>query len=151
MHTMFFHHNMASYFQNTTDALQLTCQIIKDSRQCHIQNKNVHLSFLNGALWDMEKVHCRVCENGLFLSSTYIHVFETLAMKWSALVLPVTLSSTFVSQWEAESAMLETAVMQWSKGWEGCPMHWEKPMSVNFLAHGWCNCYFKLVIFSHQG
>ena len=26
--------------------------------QCSIQNRNVHISVLNGALWDMEQVHC---------------------------------------------------------------------------------------------
>ena len=33
--------------------------------QCTIQNRNVHISVLNGALWDMEPVHCGIC--GIFL------------------------------------------------------------------------------------
>ena len=33
--------------------------------QCTIQNRNVHISVLNGALWDMEQVHCGICEIGL--------------------------------------------------------------------------------------
>ena len=34
--------------------------------QCTMQNRNVHISVLNGALWDMEQVHCGICEIGLF-------------------------------------------------------------------------------------
>ena len=29
-----------------------------------IQNRNVHISVLNGALWDMEQVHSGICELG---------------------------------------------------------------------------------------
>ena len=34
--------------------------------QCNIQNRNVHISVLNVALWDMEQVHSGICEIGLF-------------------------------------------------------------------------------------
>ena len=34
--------------------------------QCSIQNRNVHISILNGAMWDMEQVHSGICEIGLF-------------------------------------------------------------------------------------
>ena len=33
--------------------------------QCIIQNRNVHIFVLNGALWDMEQVHCGIGEIGL--------------------------------------------------------------------------------------
>ena len=33
--------------------------------QCSIQNRNVHISVLNGAIWDMEQVHSEICEIGL--------------------------------------------------------------------------------------
>ena len=33
--------------------------------QCTIQNRILHISVLNGVLWDMEKVHCGICENAL--------------------------------------------------------------------------------------
>ena len=33
--------------------------------QCSIQNRNVYISVLNGALWDMEQVHAGICEIGL--------------------------------------------------------------------------------------
>ena len=36
--------------------------------QCSIQKRNVHISVLNGALWDMEQVHSRICEIGLLLA-----------------------------------------------------------------------------------
>ena len=32
--------------------------------QCSIQNRNVHISVLNGTLWDTEQVHSGVCELG---------------------------------------------------------------------------------------
>ena len=35
--------------------------------QCSIQNRNVHISVLNGALWDMELVHSGICELGQLL------------------------------------------------------------------------------------
>ena len=39
--------------------------------QCPIQNRNVHISVLNGALWDMEQVHSGICEFGqLLLNNT---------------------------------------------------------------------------------
>ena len=32
--------------------------------QYSIQNRNVHISVLNGALWDMEQVYSGICELG---------------------------------------------------------------------------------------
>ena len=32
--------------------------------KCTNQNRNVHISVLNGALWDMGEVHCGICELG---------------------------------------------------------------------------------------
>ena len=33
--------------------------------QCTIQNRNMHISVLNGALWDVAQVHCGICAIGL--------------------------------------------------------------------------------------
>ena len=33
--------------------------------QCSIQNRNVHISVLTEALWDIEEVHYGICEIGL--------------------------------------------------------------------------------------
>ena len=33
--------------------------------ECSIQNRNVHISVLNGASWEMEQVHSGICEIGL--------------------------------------------------------------------------------------
>ena len=33
--------------------------------QCTIQNRNVHISVLNGALWDMGQVHYGICKTDL--------------------------------------------------------------------------------------
>ena len=35
--------------------------------QCSILNRNVHISVLNGALWDMEHMHQEICELGQLL------------------------------------------------------------------------------------
>ena len=40
-------------------------------RQCTTQNRNVYISVMNGALWDMGQVHCGICELGQ-LSVIYI-------------------------------------------------------------------------------
>ena len=31
----------------------------------YTQNRNVHISVLNGVVWDMGQVHCGICETGL--------------------------------------------------------------------------------------
>ena len=33
-------------------------------QQRTIQNSNIHISVLNGALWDLRQLHCGVCELG---------------------------------------------------------------------------------------
>ena len=40
--------------------------------QCTIQNRNVHISVLNGALWDMEQMHGEICELGQLKDSGWI-------------------------------------------------------------------------------
>ena len=46
--------------------------------QCCIQNINMHISVLNGTLWDMEQVHSGICELG--------HLFNmVLSIKWKNL------------------------------------------------------------------
>ena len=44
---------------------EFTCSI---SHKCSIQNRNVHISVLNGTLWDMERIemHSGICEISLF-------------------------------------------------------------------------------------
>ena len=42
------------------------CTHLSHIPQCTIQNRNVHISVLNGALWDIGLVHCGICELGLF-------------------------------------------------------------------------------------
>ena len=57
--------------------------------QCTIQNRNVHISVLNGALWDMGQVHRGICEIGLLpCCMQYISCYkwpchnETLLYHW---------------------------------------------------------------------
>ena len=51
--------------------------------QCTIQNRNVHTCGLNGALWDMELVHCGICETGLWIGGNirydciFLHFLNT--------------------------------------------------------------------------
>ena len=40
--------------------------------QSSIQNRNVHISVLNGGLWGMEQVHSGICEIGLLINCAYI-------------------------------------------------------------------------------
>ena len=51
-------------------------------QQCAIQNRNVHIYVLNGALWDMEQVHCGICE----ISQLY-HLFMLLVVTFWILVI----------------------------------------------------------------
>ena len=43
--------------------------------ECSIQNRNVPISVLNGAFWDMEQVHSGICKIGLV---EWHHLIETL-------------------------------------------------------------------------
>ena len=41
--------------------------------RCTIQNRNVHISVLNCALWDMGQVQCGICDTGLFVRWTAVY------------------------------------------------------------------------------
>ena len=45
---------------------------------CSIQNRNMHISVLNVAFWDMEKVHSGICEIGLLV----MHVLNSRMQYW---------------------------------------------------------------------
>ena len=51
---------------------------------CSIQNRNVHISVLNGALWDMEQVYSGICELGhlkcKFLASIWLWLRKCLQL-----------------------------------------------------------------------
>ena len=60
--------------------------------QCTIQNRNVQISVLNGAMWDMEQMHCGICEIGLFISicwATGVCQFVTCSYIWDVIDLVV--------------------------------------------------------------
>ena len=44
--------------------------------QYPIQNINVYISVLNGALWDMEQVHCWICELYQFGVEKTVHMYR---------------------------------------------------------------------------
>ena len=48
--------------------------------QFTIQNRNVHISVLNGALWDMGQVHCGICELGQYYVM-WIYKHHSIAVK----------------------------------------------------------------------
>ena len=43
--------------------------------QCSIQNRNVHISVLTGALWNVEQVHAGICELGQLQENIFISRF----------------------------------------------------------------------------
>ena len=54
--------------------------------QCNIQNRNVHISVLNVALWDMEQVHCGISELGqLYMLNIHGEIVKSnpLRKNWS--------------------------------------------------------------------
>ena len=63
--------------------------------QCSIQNRNVHISVLNGALWDMEQVHSGTCEIGVFkwtefnFKNNFRNFFKCLPVNRHLLLLDV--------------------------------------------------------------
>ena len=48
--------------------------------QWTIQNKNVHIVVLKGALWDKEPVPCGICEIGLFHEYREPHI--SIIIQW---------------------------------------------------------------------
>ena len=68
--------------------------------QCTIQNRNVHISVLNGALWDMEQVHCGICEIGL--------LWPWGTPPWHQRTGPPLVVSTCQLMWEKPSSLFGT-------------------------------------------
>ena len=51
--------------------------------QCSIQNRNVHISVLNGALWHMEQMHSGICEvSQLCTSFALCHILLWSGAGW---------------------------------------------------------------------
>ena len=69
-HTCRFHLRVPDLYVFLVRLLSLIDQFNKSQNapapypQCPIQNRNVHISVLNGALWDMKQVHSGICELG---------------------------------------------------------------------------------------
>ena len=72
-----------SVFVNTpiSQIPQYTCPISPNSSSIY-QNRTEHIPVLNGALWDVGQVRCRICEIGLLLLCT-----ETSAITFSYLLI----------------------------------------------------------------
>ena len=90
--------------------------------QCSIQNRNVHISVLNGALWDMEQVHSGICEIGLLLvivrlsDSWWRHQMETF---FALLALcagnsPIPVNSPHKGQWRG--SLMLSLICVWMNG-----------------------------------
>ena len=46
--------------------------------QYTIQNRNVHISVLNGVLWNKGKLHRTICEIGLWNAKKYINLIGNI-------------------------------------------------------------------------
>ena len=56
-----------------------------DIPQCSIENWNVHISVLNGALWDIGQVHSGICELGrLWVQWFSLTLFSVLCCTWGS-------------------------------------------------------------------
>ena len=62
--------------------------------QCTIQNRNVHISVLNGALWYVELVHCGIFETSLLLSRSNTCRPVYPCVYWFVLPVPLPLDTT---------------------------------------------------------
>ena len=69
--------------------------------QCSIQNRNVHISVLNGALWDMEQVHSGICELGQIHQNEVINIWLMMNQHLSLLMLA---TSHNLNQWWLKQA-----------------------------------------------
>ena len=64
--------------------------------QCSIQNRNVKLSVLNVALWDMKQVHSGICQKGQLDNDTFHpHVVGFFHWYW-AIRLPINQADTII-------------------------------------------------------
>ena len=63
------------------------------SHNVNTQNKNVYVSVLNGALWDMGNVHCSICENGLLGKKTFQIISSAIPICLTTYGLHVKISS----------------------------------------------------------
>ena len=68
--------------------------------ECSIQNRNVHISVLNGAFWDMEQVHSVIFESGLLW---YQCQWFTHHGWWH--IIPCTYLVIVLSHWPFQSCM----------------------------------------------
>ena len=59
--------------------------------QCTVQNRNVYIFVLNGALWDTEHVHCgivRVVYSTFFLLAKRMECVTLVAIAWTTIRIP---------------------------------------------------------------
>ena len=60
--------------------------------QCTIRNRNMHISVLNVALWDMEQLLCGICELG---QMTHVYCSD---VKWASMYLKSPTTQLFFSR-----------------------------------------------------
>ena len=65
--------------------------------QCTIQSRNVHISVLNGALWDMRQVHCGICEIGPYLH--YLWWYQQCCHVISFVIIIIRFQRLFNVEW----------------------------------------------------
>ena len=123
--------------------------------QCSIQNRNVHISVLNGAFWDLEQVHSWICETALLLNSIMMSqlitcwiLFNTLRLRRNGchfadnlfkciflnenVWIPIKISLKFAPKGPINNFTALVRIMAW-----GCPGDKPlfEPMTVSLPTH----------------
>ena len=95
--------------------------------QCTIQNRNVHISVLNVALWDMEHVHCEICELGRCVRAVPDHQtpeYLLTAQNWICFsflfLISRILNNKLLIRWNGFFYDLQHLIMRC------CPLFWKK-------------------------
>ena len=117
--------------------------------QCTNQTRDVHISILNGALWDIEQVHYGICENiilcmFLHMPSRSIHRPTQKRLhyhntNWSNLDLRLQKGWIKVLDFfSLLSRMREQGVQFTSRLWPCNSLSWLKAMGTATAQHIWC-------------
>ena len=91
--------------------------------QCPIQNQNVHISVLNGALWDMEQVHYGICKLSqlVILWNIWVYFFNfTLNHLLSSTVSFLPQGQSLVPEYSTSLSQLlvsESVTSHWVSYW----------------------------------
>ena len=80
-----------------------------------IRNRNVHISVLNGVLWDTEQVHCGICDIGLLGANNCLAHWGQNKM---AAIFQTTFSNAFYGQKMWLFGLDFNLIDFWVSGWQ---------------------------------